>query len=56
VADHVHDFLQKAAKRRLSDKETIAVLEKVAREINRQAYELDWSIFERETGAVTPIG
>jgi hypothetical protein len=53
---HVHDFLQEAAKRRFSNKEAIAVLEKVAREINRQAFELDWSIFERETGAVTPIG
>jgi hypothetical protein len=53
---HVHGFLQVAVKRKLSDKEAIAVLERVAGEINRKAYELDWSIFEHLTCAVTPIG
>ena len=52
---HIHRFLQNAAKRRLSDREAIAVLEKVATELNRKAYELDWSIFENQTGVVDPI-
>jgi hypothetical protein len=53
---HIHRFLEKAAGRRLSDREAIAVLETVAREIDRKAYELDWSIWDRGTGEASPIG
>jgi hypothetical protein len=47
---HVKRFLQTVAGRSFSDDETIYVLEKVARECGRKAYELDWSIWEHQRG------
>jgi len=52
---HVHNFLKKSAGRTLSDREAVAVLEAVAKEIDRLAYELDWSIWERATGQDFPL-
>lgn len=44
----VKRFLHKATGREFSDRETISVLERVARELGIPAHELDWAIWESE--------
>ncbi|MBX3417047.1 MAG: hypothetical protein KF851_05540 [Pirellulaceae bacterium] len=52
---HVHAFIKDAIGRKLNNNAVIEVLERVAQDLNRKAYELDWAIFENRTGVVERI-
>lgn len=46
----VHRFVKNAIGRSVTDEVAVAMLEKVAKQIGRKAYELDWQIWEYQRG------
>jgi hypothetical protein len=47
---HVMTYVKKCVGRDVDDRETVAVLERIAQDIGRKVYELDWAIWEHERG------
>jgi len=48
---HVMRYVKKSLGRDADDREAVAVLEQIARDLGRNVYELDWAIWEHERGA-----
>ena len=48
---HVKNFLRRTTSRAFTDQEAVSILERVAKDLNRPANELDWSIWETERNA-----
>lgn len=48
---HVKNFLRRTTGRAFTDQEAVSILERVAKDLNRPANELDWSIWETERNA-----
>lgn len=52
---HVMTYVKKSLGRDVDDRETVAVLERIARDIGRKVYELDWAIWENERGGAGAV-
>ena len=48
---HIKNFLRQTTGRPFTDQEAVSLLERVAKDLNRPANELDWSIWETQRNA-----